>query len=87
MISHPSAIMSQKESFMNCWKVAGELVSPKNMTVGLNNPLWVTKAAFHWWPSLIRMLLYPHQTLNLVKTLASRSLSTRSEMRGRGSAS
>ena len=31
----------------NHWKVAGELVSLKNMTVGSNSPLWVTKAAFH----------------------------------------
>ena len=38
---------------------SGELVSPKNITVGSNNPLWMTKAAFHWWPSLIHMLLYP----------------------------
>ena len=59
MTSHSSAIMSWKELFMNYWKVVGELVSPKNMTVGLNNPLWVTKAAFHWWPSLICTLLYP----------------------------
>jgi len=45
--SHPSAIMSLKESFMNRWKVAGELVRPKNITVGSKRPLWVTKAAFH----------------------------------------
>ena len=31
MTSHPSAIMSWKESFMNHWKVAGELVRPKNI--------------------------------------------------------
>ena len=37
MTSHPSAIMLRMESFMNRWKVAGELVSPKNMTVGLNS--------------------------------------------------
>ena len=48
MTSHPSAIMSWKESFMNRWKVAGELVSPKNITVGLKRPLCVMKAAFHW---------------------------------------
>ena len=32
------------------------------------------KAAFHWWPSLIRTLLNPQRTSNLVKTLASYSL-------------
>ena len=29
------------------WNVAGELVSPKNITVGSNGPLFVLKAAFH----------------------------------------
>ena len=48
MTSHPSAIMSRKESFMNRWNVAGELVSPKNITVGSKRPLCVMKAAFHW---------------------------------------
>ena len=48
MMSHPLAIMSRKESFMNRWNVAGELVSPKNMTVGSKSPLWVIKVAFHW---------------------------------------
>ena len=84
MMSHPLAIMSQKESFMNHWKIVGELVSPKNMMVGSNNPLWVTKVAFHWWPSLIHMLLYPQWTSNLVNTLVSRNLSMRLEMRERG---
>ena len=34
MMSHPSVIISLKESDMNCWKVGGELVMLKNMTVG-----------------------------------------------------
>ena len=55
MMSHPSAIMSRKESFMNHWNVAGELVSLKNITVGSKRPLCVMKVAFHWWPSLIHM--------------------------------
>jgi len=29
------------------WKVAGEFVNLKNITVGLNSPLGVRKAAFH----------------------------------------
>ena len=57
---------------------------PKNMTVGLNNPRFVLNAAFHSSPSLIRILLYPHQTLSLVKDLAPLSLSMISEIRGRG---
>ena len=34
MMSHPSAIISLNESDMNHWKVGGEVVMPKNMTVG-----------------------------------------------------
>ena len=47
MMSHPSAIMSQKESFVNHWNVVGELHRPKNMTVDLKSPLCVIKVAFH----------------------------------------
>ena len=48
------------------WKVAGELVSPKNITVGSNNPSGVRNAPFHLSPSLIRILLYPHQMSSVV---------------------
>ena len=34
MMSHPSVIISRKESDMNRWNVRGELVMPKNMTMG-----------------------------------------------------
>ena len=81
MTSHPFAIISLNESFIKYWKVAGELVRPKNMILGLKRPLWVMKAAFHWCPFLIQTLLYPHHISNLVKTLASCSLSIRSEIR------
>jgi hypothetical protein len=57
---------SMNIEFIIVWKVAGELVSPKNIMVGLNNPLLVMKATFHSSPSLIRMLLYPHRMSNLV---------------------
>ena len=57
MMSHPSVMRSLNESFINHWKVAGEFMSPKNMTVGSKSPLWVIKEAFHWCPSLIQMLL------------------------------
>src|SRR6266481_4939975 len=53
--------------FIVCWKVAGELVRPKNITCGSNNPFGVLNAAFHSSPFLIRMLLYPHRISNLVK--------------------
>lgn len=71
-------------SLMWAWKVAGEFVSPKNMTVGSNNPLLVTKAAFHLSPSLIRMLLYPCRTSSFVNIFAPCSRSTNSGMRGSG---
>ncbi len=47
------------------WKVAGEFVSPKNITIGSNSPLLVLKVAFHSLPSLMCTLLYPHLMLNL----------------------
>ena len=76
--------MSLNELFMNLWKVAGEFDNPKNMTVGSNNSLDVMKAALHWSPSLILMLLYPDQISNFVKMVASFTISMRSEMRGSG---
>ena len=39
MTSQLSMIISQKESFVNCWKVVGELVRPKNIMVGSKSPL------------------------------------------------
>src|SRR5260370_25241061 len=53
--------------FIIIWKVAGELVSPKNMTVGSKSPSGVRNAAFGSSPGLIRMLLYPHLMSNFVK--------------------
>jgi len=46
--------------FIIVWKVAEELVRPKNMTVGSKSPSFVIKAAFHLSSSLMRTLLYPH---------------------------
>jgi len=62
----PFATSGRNIVFIIIWKVARELVRPKNITVGSNNPLGVRKAAFHLSPGLIRMLLYPHRTSNLV---------------------
>ena len=75
--------MSLNESFMNRWKVAGEFERSKNITVGSNNPFGVMNAAFHSSPSFIQMLLYPDRMSNFVNSLASLTLSMRSEMRGR----
>src|SRR5260370_35704761 len=67
--SHPWVISRQKIMFIIIWKVAGELVSPKNITVGSKSPSGVRNAAFQSPPSLIRMLLYPHRMSNLVKSV------------------
>jgi hypothetical protein len=64
--SHPCATSVQKMVFIIIWKVAGELVSPKNITVGSNNPSGVRNAAFHLSPFLMHTLLYPQRTLNKV---------------------
>src|SRR6266576_6094924 len=64
--SQPFATSVWKIVFIIIWNVAGELVNPKNMTVGSNNPSGVRNAPFHSSPSLMRMLLYPHRTSNFV---------------------
>jgi len=67
-VNHPSQISSSNMAFIMAWKVAGELVIPKNMTVGSYSPSLVMKAAFHSLPFLIHTLLYPQRTSNLVKS-------------------
>src|SRR5712672_3047798 len=67
-VSQPSRISSSNIVFIMAWNVAGELVRPKNMTVGSYSPLLVMKAAFHSSPFLMHTLLYPQQTSNLVKS-------------------
>ncbi|OSX58571.1 hypothetical protein POSPLADRAFT_1118272, partial [Postia placenta MAD-698-R-SB12] len=69
----PLTMRSWKISFIIAWKVTGKLVMPKNITChdlgGSYSPRLVTKAAFHSSPALIRILLYPHLTSNLVKSV------------------
>ena len=57
---------------------------PKEHDGGFEESFMGDEGRFPLVTVFVRTLLYPHQTSNLVKTLASRSLSTRSEMRGRG---
>src|SRR6266700_6482620 len=64
--SHPFATSVRKIVFIIIWNVAGELVNPKNMTVGSNSPSGVRNAPFHSSPSLMCTLLYPHHTSNFV---------------------
>src|SRR6266478_10194442 len=73
--SHPWATSVRKIVFIIIWKVVGELVRLKNITVGSNNPSGVRKVAFHSSPSLIRILLYPHWMLTLVKRVHPRNQS------------
>ena len=60
MITMWSLIISPKMSSIIAWNVAGELHIPNNITVGSKSPLFILKATFHWSPSLILTLLYPH---------------------------
>ena len=66
------------------WKVLGELVSPKNIMVGLKSPLFVLKAAFHSSPSLIHILLNPFRTSTLEKSRAFATWSMSSDIKGSG---
>ncbi len=61
-----------------------ELHSPKYITWGSNSPLFVKKAAFYSFPSFIQMLLYSQIKSNLLKYLASFSLSITSLINGSG---
>src|SRR6266436_8102738 len=80
--SHPWATSVRKIVFIIIWKVVGEFVRPKNITVGLNSPSGVRKAAFHSSPSLMRILLYPHRTSTFVNRVHPRNLSITWGIRG-----
>src|SRR6266478_6403938 len=73
--NQPWATSVRKMVFIIIWNVAGEFVSPKNITVGSNRPSGVRKAAFHSSPSLIRILLYPQRTSTFVKSVHTHSRS------------
>ena len=64
--------------------MAGELHKPKNITVGSNSPRLVLNAAFHWSPSLIRILLYPAQRSSFVKYFISVNPSSKLVIMGSG---
>src|SRR6266436_5290058 len=83
-MASPLWMKSQRISFIIIWNVAGELHSPKNMMVGSNSPWLVQNTAFHSSPSLICMLLNPHQRSSMVKNSASQRWVRTSEMRGVG---
>ncbi len=70
--------------FIIIWKVAGELVSPKNMTIGSYRPLLVMKAAFHRSLGLMSTLLYPHSMSKPVNNEQSCNRSISDGMSRRG---
>ena len=84
MQTTPSAIMSQKMSFIIIWKVAGQFVKPNNMTCGSKSPQFVRKAAFHSSLLQIQILLKPQQTSSLVKYFVPQSCMISLEMSGIG---
>src|SRR6266702_5989686 len=63
-------------------KVAGAVVRPKVITLGMNSPLGVLKAALSWSSSFILMLWYPHRMSNLENTFLPLRFVMISEMRG-----
>jgi len=52
-VRFPLTICVWNRVFIMVWKVAGELVRLKNITVGSNSPSLVVKAAFHLCPFFI----------------------------------
>src|SRR5216683_2453975 len=83
-ISSPLAIWVWNRVFIMDWKVVGELVNPKNITVGSNNPSLVVKATFHLHPFFTHTVLYPHLMLNLVKRVHPLKRSICCGIRGKG---
>ena len=71
-------------AFIMVWNVAGEFMSPKNITFGLNRPWLVMNAAFHSLPSLMHMLLYPQYMSNLENRDAPCTRDISSLISGRG---
>src|SRR5258707_2402244 len=67
--SHPCATCFQNIVFIIIWKVVGEFVRLKNITVGSKSPSGVRKAAFHSSPGLMHMLLYSHWMSNFVNNV------------------
>ena len=75
---------SQKILFIILWNIPSKLHSPKYITYGSNSPLFIRNAAFYLSPSLICTLLYLQIRSNLLKYLASLSLSITSPIRDNG---
>src|SRR6266702_864838 len=77
------SMSGQRMHLMVLAKVVGALVRPKVITLGMNSPLGVLKAALSW-SSFILMLWYPHLISNLENTFLPLGFIRMSEMRGSG---
>ena len=84
MVTLPSSIRLWNIVFIMVWKVVGELVRPKNMTVSSYSPLLVMNAAFHRSLGLMSTSLYPHSMLKPVNSVQSHSQSISDGMSGSG---
>ena len=64
----PVLIKSYRILFIIVWNIAGKFISPKNITIGLNDSSNIINAAFHSSSFFIYTLLYPHYKSNLINT-------------------
>jgi len=70
--------------FIIIWNVTRELVSLKNITIGLNNPSSIVNTIFYFFSSFICILLYLYHKSNFVNTFLVLEFFTISEIRGKG---
>ena len=84
LATFPVLIRFHRISFIMVWNIAGEFVSPKNITVGLNNPSSVINTAFYSSPFFILILLYPYCKSIFINIFFVPMFSTISEIRGNG---
>jgi len=80
----PQAICSRNIVSIIVWNVAGELVSPKNITFGWKSPRLVINTALCRSSSTICTVLYPQRMSTTVISSASPILLINWGMSGRG---
>ena len=64
----PVLIKFYRILFIIVWNIAGKFISPKNITIGLNNSSNIVNATFYLSSSFIYTLLYPYHKSNLINT-------------------
>lgn len=75
---------SLKQSFTNCWNMAGALLSPKGITVYSRFPDRVWKVVFHSSPAANIIWWYPWRREGLVYHCAFERRSSVLRIRGKG---